>query len=170
MNGDPIGYQTDLGGEQGVGHPGVDLVPLDYALESKRDGYKPSDSHRDLYAPVSGTIHKRAGEHRIVIETAVQEGKVYVELVHVSPSEGPSDGSTVQAGMPLNMTFKGRGYGEGSEYPHLHIGIYTGSEENRTYQKPNLPPVSGAGGNLGNYWTYIDPADQLNFTQLPYEK
>lgn len=164
--GSSLGAQESLGGDQGVGHAGIDIVPLNYALESKRNNYVPTQNHRDLYAPTSGIVRRDVANHKIVIETVVQEGMIYVELIHVNPSEGPPDGSNVQAGAPLFMKFKGSGHGYGSENPHLHIGFYIKDNRGEVYHDPRsklLTPPDYA----GSYWGFKDPADGSYFTQLP---
>ena len=156
------GAQTNLGGGQGIGHAGIDLVTLDYALESKRNGYVSSPNHRDLYAPTSGIVRRFPADHKIIIETEVQEGIANVELIHVNPGEGPADGSRVQAGTPLFLKFKGEGHGFGSEYPHLHIGL----EKDGVYIDPSNKLLL-APDYIGSYWEYKDPEDGLYFTHLP---
>jgi hypothetical protein len=170
-SGEPIGYQTNLGGGQGTGHPGVDVVPLQYALESKRNNYVPSPNHRDLFAPVSGIIAREPGKHRISILVQTLEGTLTIGLVHVDSNEASDlfpDGATVQAGQQLFMSFKGQGHGQGSAHPHLHLEMYTGDGGNAIYHNP-LPALLRSSSNdyQGNYWTYIDPDDKKYFTQLP---
>jgi hypothetical protein len=164
-DGNPIGYQTDLGGGQGTGHPGIDLVPLNYALESKRNGYTPSLNHRELYSPLSGVLKKEPNKHRVSITVNVLEGVATVGLVHVDSNEGLPDNTLVQAGQPLLMSFKGQGYGTGSDYPHLHLEVYTGNTNNKVYVNPlSMLPENDS---EGNYWNYVDPSDGKYFTQLP---
>src|SRR5690606_26888687 len=152
------GYQVDLGNGQGQGHPGLDLIPEQYAIESINDNYTPSANHRQLFSPATGNI-KRGSRYSIFIENVTKTQDVIIEMIHVDPNEAPPDGTLVFAGQPLNsMTFKGRGYGEGSEYPHLHIGVY--NRVGNYYENPtNMLPNEG---KLGNYWTH--------YTQLPYDK
>jgi murein DD-endopeptidase MepM/ murein hydrolase activator NlpD len=173
-SGNPIGFQTDLGGGQGTGHPGVDLVSLDYALESKRNNYVPTPNHRDLYAPASGVIDKEEelggpDGHRISIVTQTIEGTVTTRLSHVDSSEGPPKGAYVQAGQSLHMSFKGQGHGLGSEYPHLHLEVYTDNEGSEIYRNPlpMLPSSPDSPDYAGDYWSYVDPEDKRYFTQLP---
>ena len=164
--GSSLGAQENLGGDQGVGHTGIDVVPLNYALESKKNNYVPTQNHRGLYAPTSGIVRKDISNHKITIETVVQEGVVYVELTHVSPNEGPPDGSYVQAGTSLfPMTFKGRGHGFGSTYPHLHIGFYSNDHKGKVYHNPRDKLLTSP-DYAGSYWGYIDPSDGSYFTQL----
>jgi RHS repeat-associated protein len=164
--GGTIGFQATLGGGQGIGHPGVDLVTLDYALESKQNGYIAVPKHRALFSPASGTIEKKPNDHMISIVVSTSDGDVTIRLIHVDSNRGLTNGSFVQVGQPLNMDFKGKGYGSGSEYPHLHLELYTGSGSSKVYVNP-LPKLPTS-DNAGSYWTFRDPSDGLYFSQLPY--
>jgi hypothetical protein len=169
------GGQDYLAPGQGIGHPGVDLVPLDYALASRTNEYVAVQSHRDLFSPVSGRINRdlytvsdEGNPYITAIIVTTLAGDVTVRLVHVDPREGPATDTIVRAGQPLGMNFKGRGYGPGSETPHLHLDIFTGSSPNRVYKDP-LSMLHPSDDNLGSYWTYRHPdaPDNTAFTALP---
>jgi len=167
------GYQEELQGGQGVGHSGIDMVPLKYVRESKRNPastwnyFIPSLNHREIYAPANGTFERRPGfPYTVYITNVTLYDDTEIRIVHVDPREGPGEGTEVTVGQSLNMTFKGdknQTFGFGSDRPHLHIGVYV----NNQYKAPVFPEDDA--DNLGDYWTYHDE-DGLLFPDLPLEK
>jgi len=133
-----FGVARDLGGEQGVGHFGLDLVTEKYAIESHKlawwaddDGESwptPSPEGREIYSPVFGKI-KSKNAHTVFINeirlTSTSEPIDGLELQfsHVDFVSGLGEGTKIVPGMSLNMKYAG-GTNFGTEVPHLHVAVW----------------------------------------------
>src|SRR5690606_2864495 len=128
-----IGYQENLGGGQGIGHAGVDLLPEEYVTASIANGYKAVDEHRELFAPVSGTV-EHVNDHTIRIvdvqlnNTSFVLPNLEVFLIHVNAKTFTEE--EVVVGEPLQKLIF---IGHGPYPPHLHLGLYDRQEIGRAH-------------------------------------
>jgi hypothetical protein len=113
------GEQIDLGGDQGQGHSGIDLIPTD---EGHNQVFAPVSGQIMSYQPSTGTITVRS----VSDANGVSYPNLEVQIVHVSQDRLGAGGeyfevySRIAAGSLLTH-FGDIGYTGG--IPHLHIAF-----------------------------------------------